>query len=256
MNFTLDNSTDPTEIGNNRTGIQFSPVDSKKTLEGAMAGVPEASTDASYLTAMRLAYSKESEPVGTMPPPASFKGAATAAVEALKGKNANVFLDMLGARLAYERTGTRLYEGLLVKFDASNVHDGGPTRQELELFRDQELAHFNLLVDCMEKLGADPTAMTPSADVQAVASSGILRVISDPRTTLTQALQAMLTAELTDNDCWVSLADLADELGQTEMADRFRIALAEEREHLAAVRSWLNISVSKQASNKKSRQPS
>ena len=66
-------------------------------------------------------------------------------------------------------------------------------------------------------MGADPTAETPSADVIGVASQGLLQVITDPRTTLSQSLEAMLTAELTDNDGWETLAALADDLGQTEL---------------------------------------
>jgi len=120
------------------------------------------------------------------------------------------------------------------------VHEGGPTREEIEEIREDELQHFLLLKEAMESLGGDPTAMTPCADVAAVASSGILKVLADARTTLTQCLDAILIAELADNDAWLALADLADGLGMNELGKRFREALAEEEEHLARVRGWIN----------------
>ena len=42
---------------------------------------------------------------------------------------------------------------------------------------------------------------------------GIMQVLTDPRSSLAQCLQVMLTAELTDNDGWELLIKLADNLG-------------------------------------------
>ncbi|HEX2573324.1 MAG TPA: ferritin-like domain-containing protein [Polyangia bacterium] len=232
----------PTDIGFNRTGISLSPIDSKLVIEGAVAGTPNPVTMPNELTEFRATFSRESEPVGTMPPPASLKGIATAMVDKLKGETPTVLLDLLGERLAFERTGTRLYEALLIKFDAASAQHtlrGGPTVEELERFRDDELRHFALLKRALTELGADPTTVTPSADIMAVASKGLVQVLTDPRTTLTQALHALLTAELVDNDGWLVLADLADRLGHDNLAADFRTALVEEEEHLARVRAWL-----------------
>ena len=91
----------------------------------------------------------------------------------------------------------------------------------------------------MEKLGGDPTAQTPCADVSAVAASGFMQVLNDPRTTLAQCLNAMLAVELADNAGWELLADLAEDAGQSDMASQFLAALAEEQEHLVIVKGWL-----------------
>jgi hypothetical protein len=91
----------------------------------------------------------------------------------------------------------------------------------------------------MEQLGADPTAMTPSADLASVQSSGVMQVVNDPRTDLGECLEAILTAELVDNDGWSLLTRLAEQIGQTEMAEKFRTAKEEEDEHLASVREWV-----------------
>jgi rubrerythrin len=232
----------PTDAGSNRTGIAVSMAEARRTIEGAAAGTPDDLVDMEPLEPMtvRVQWSSAAQPLGTMPRPASIKGAARSMVKALKGEHSNVFMDQLGARLAFERSGTRLYEALLIKHEAANVHEGGPTREELEEIRDEELEHAAMLAECIERLGADPTSVTPSADVQSVASHGVLQVVADPRTTLSQALEVVLIAELADNDAWQLLAELAEGLGQDELAQQFRHALVQEEEHLVRVRRWLS----------------
>ena len=167
-------------------------------------------------------------------------------VELGRGHCLLALVDQLAERLAFERTGTRLYEALLAKLEATDEREEGPTRVQLLRIRDDELAHFGLLTAALERLGADPTALSPSADVMAVASSGLLAVVTDPRVTLTEALKAILVAELVDNDAWQLLTELADKVGQDDLATAFRTALAEEQEHLAAVRLWVAASVDAQ----------
>jgi hypothetical protein len=238
----------PTDLGTNRTGIQASPFDSKKSEESGTGPVmPIESGGAESLAAERTHWSRQADPVGTMPLPLSAKGMVTSAVEALKGDSPTVFLDKLGERLAYERTGVRLYEALLAKLPASDLHEGGPDVEEVRRIRDDELRHFVELKGAMETLGADPTAITPCADVVAVASGGIVKVLTDPRTTLSQCLEALLMVELMDNDGWVMLIQLAEGYGKQEMADLFRRALADEDRHLAQVREWVQRGVAGQA---------
>lgn len=180
------------------------------------------------------------EPVGTMPPPASLKGMVKDVVRRLGGQKTTVLLDKIGERLAFERTGTRLYETLLEKLDGDGGFEGGPTRAQLKKIRDEEEAHFFLLHDLMTQLDGDPTAMTPSADLAGVASTGVVAVVSDARTNLAESLEAMLVAELVDRDGWVRLIELLEEAGQDDMVRACRQAEREEEEHLASVRSWLS----------------
>ena len=233
----------PTDTGPNRTGIAVSPKQSKEAIESAREGVPVDSHDTGAHHRSAVAVARDSEPLGTAPPPASPKGLAKTLLEKAKGNQPTVFLDAIGERIAFERTGVRLYEALLCRFDASHPHAGSPSRGDLERIRDEELAHFQMLCDAMRKMGGDPTAITPSADVVAVASMGISAVLDDPRCTLTEGLKAILIAELADNDSWAMLCSLADDLGQDELAENFRNALADEEEHLASVRSWLKATV-------------
>ena len=222
----------------NRTGLSAAPKD----LVAQLMQVPGMTKPSARVTRPtppppRALYAKEGgEPVGTLPLPQRAGALAL-------GKKAAVLLDKLGERLAFERSGTRLYEGVLVKFDAYGTWTGGPTRRELEKIHAEEYGHFTMLAEAIEALGGDPTAVTPAADVHAVASEGICKVVVDPRTTLQQTLEAMLVAELADNDCWTNLSALATQAGQTALATACEEATAHEREHLVLLRRWVAASL-------------
>jgi rubrerythrin len=242
----MGRQTKPTEMGMNRTGIATSPIDIKEMLEGADAG-GTLTPDGHAFEEAHLTWARQASPVGTMPPPASLRGAAKATIDLVQGKKTNVLLDLLGERLAFERTGTRLYECLLVKLAAANEHPGGPTRAELERIHDEELAHLALLKTAIEQLGADPTVVTPSADIVGVAAQGWVQALGDPRVTLTEGLKVILQAELVDNESWTTLAELASALGHDELVKQFREALVDEEEHLSLVRQWVNAALAGQA---------
>ncbi len=233
----------PTDMGRNRTGAAVHPLETKK-LEQAERGVRiDPGRDATGLHRARTSYAVEAPPVGTMPPPANIKGTARALAGALQGEKITVLLDLIGERLAYERSGVRLYEALMVKLPGADMHPGRPTMEALVHLRDQELEHFHLLCRAAERLGGDPTAMTPAADVTAVASAGVIQVLTDPRTTLNQCLKTMLGVELTDVASWELLIQLAEALDQDEIAAEFREAAVHEEQHLIQVRSWVQTSV-------------
>jgi rubrerythrin len=228
-------------IGLNRTGMGLSPILSSQMLDGSTrsGATPSAQIDDPALSRVRMDYTRKNEPLGSMPPPSSLKGVAQAAVDLIKGQRPTVLLDRLGARLAFERTGVRLYEALLDKFDALGSWEGGPSRADLEAIQQDELRHFQLLREALEALGADPTAVTPTADVSGVEALGVLQVVDDPRTTLPQALQAILTVELVDNDSWRMLIDLVGLVGPEDLAPTLQSAMRDEERHLTWVRGWL-----------------
>ncbi|CAN96577.1 hypothetical protein predicted by Glimmer/Critica [Sorangium cellulosum So ce56] len=228
------------KMGTNTTGIATSPIDSKELIEFAQVIPPSSPGSEAEAAAVRSEYARESGTVGSVPPPASVKGIIKAAGELIHGRPPALLIDKLGERLQFERSGTRLYEAMIAKHDAEGSFEGGPTRADLEAIRDDELRHFALLKRAIERLGADPTAMTPGADVVGLASSGVLAVAVEPRINLGQSLQALLVAELTDNDSWRMLIDLAIAYGQDEMAAEFRVAEQHEAIHLERVRAWLS----------------
>jgi bacterioferritin (cytochrome b1) len=229
-----------TDVGMNRTGIGISPLHSRELIEGALAGTPSSMGDEHLLGEVREQYAREAGPVGTVPPPSTLKGAAAAVVQALKGQKLSVLLDKLGERLAFERSGARLYEAVLSKAHGEGTWQGGPTMAELQQIHDDELRHVDLLRTIVVDLGGDPTVQTPSADVIGVATMGIVQVVTDPRTTLAQSLTAMLAAELVDNDGYTVLIQLAEVLGQDDMAMKLRGARADEDRHLERMRLWVS----------------
>lgn len=237
----------PTDTGTNRTGIATSPIDSPKLIQGAEIPGVTGQLDGKVIEAERALWSRDADPIGTVPPPGTLKGVAKTILEKLQGHKPTVFIDKLGARLAFERTGTRLYDAILAKFDAAHPHEGGPTREELERFRQDEHRHMLIVRDAIEFLGADPTAMTPCADIVGVAGLGWVQVLSDPRTTLTQGLDIILMAELADVDGWHVLIELAEGLGFDDLVQQCRTAHVEEEEHLMRVRSWIASAVVGQA---------
>lgn len=255
---------EPTTLGQNRTGAAINPKDISRMIEAADELSPQVPISTAPIEAERLRHIAEADTIGSIPPPASLlKGSVKKGVALLNGVSPSLFMDKVGERLAFERTGTRLYDALISKYMtlaeaggeelpaletlALEDEEGEPVLaragetplQTLRRIRSEEHGHFLMLCEVMTQLGGDPTAQTPSADVAATATLGVLQVITDPRTTLAQCLNAALVAELTDTASWELLSDLAVKAGQGELADRFTEAMAAEEQHLIAVRAWL-----------------
>ncbi|HEX6414854.1 MAG TPA: ferritin Dps family protein, partial [Burkholderiales bacterium] len=134
-----------TEVGMNRSGMLASEDGGEKMLENIKLTKP-GSGDETDLAKIRMEYAKESDPVGTLPEPQP-EGVS------------RVLMDKLGERLAFERSGTRLYDALMVKC-AADKSSGVPAK-ELKHIRDEEAMHFALVGAAIEELGGDPTAQTP-----------------------------------------------------------------------------------------------
>lgn len=220
----------------NRTGMQTSPELAEELIEGANSATPSSEGGPEDIAEFRGEYIAEGFPIGSMPAmPMTEEGEADEEELGL-----SVLLDKLSERLAFERTGTRLYEALLNKVDALGEESPGPTLEEIEEIGSEELEHFLMLNRTIEELGGDPTLQSPCADVAGVTSIGILQVLTDPRSSMAHCLQAMLTAELTDNAGWELLIKLADNLGYDDMKTEFAAALEAEERHLLNVRNWLS----------------
>lgn len=213
----------------NRTGALASPELAKDMVAGTREFPPSSTGGPEELTRVRAEY-MDGDPIGSIPSPAGAKK---------QDRKHALLADKLGERLAFERTGTRLYDGILGKLEAYGSFKGGPDREDVAELRRDELRHFHLLKQAIERMGGDPTAVTPSADVASTASQGVGMVIADPRTTPLQCLEAILIAELTDHDGWEALAELARRCGEEELAKMCDEALAEETEHLVKVRAWV-----------------
>ncbi|WP_312271095.1 ferritin-like domain-containing protein [Pseudomonas sp.] len=230
-------------MGLNRTGAQMSPEDTKRQIEATeqfRQDIPPG--DASRITEERVKFIREheaiDEQVGSVPPPGSVKGVLKTGLDKMMGKNPELLLDKLGERLAYERTGVRLYEAFIAKVAAAP--DARPELLEtLRTIQQQEAEHMQLLRDSIETLGADPTAMTPCAHVSGTMAQGIIQVLTDPRTNMAQCLNAMLTIELTDNAAWELLIELARQANHPNIASSFEVPMRHEEEHLVKIKTML-----------------
>jgi rubrerythrin len=211
-----------TEVGMNHSGMLAAEDGGEKMLENIELTRPP-SGDERDLAKLRLEYAKDAEPFGTLPEPQP-QGIA------------RVLMDKLGERLAFERSGTRLYDALMVKCAADKSCD--VPAKELRHIRDEEAVHFALVGAAIEALGGDPTAQTPSADVAGVEGMGLMQVLNDPKTTVAQALHAILVAEMVDNAAWDELIELTSQAGTDDLVARFTKARDEEQEHLEKVQAW------------------
>jgi rubrerythrin len=223
--------------GVNRTGIQMSPLDSR-AMQDFDGGAPDAFFDDAGIANLRNDYIVNADLLGSVPLPAAGKGAARGGAAALQGERPHVLLDKLGERLAFERTGARLYDALITKCEAMLDGTLSMSIDDLREIRDDEARHFLTVARAIEALGGDSTSQTPSADLVGVESMGLVQVVNDPRTTIAQSLHALLTAELADQAGWEALIALAEEREQFDMVGEFTVALDEERGHLLMVQSW------------------
>src|SRR5690606_13582743 len=162
------------------------------------------------------------------------------AVKALTGKKMHVLLDKLAERAAFERTGTRLYDMMLQKVMAAPSLPAGMTIEGVQQIRDDEHSHFLLLTTAIQELGADPTAMTPCADVTGVQGMGLVQAMGEPRLTIAQALSTLLAAEVIDKASWELLIELAEQFGLDELVQKFSDALVAEQREEAMTRTWMS----------------
>jgi rubrerythrin len=240
----MQDSIDATRMGLNRTGMQMSPHQSQEMLEGmeALDSVsPDAESvepDGQALSVTRLEYIAAADPLGSIPPPGTVKGVAKSGAKMMTGRRPQAFIDKLAERLAFERGGARLYDAVFAKAVAYTNELNKVSAEEILEIRNSEAGHALLLKECLEQLGADPTAQTPCADLVGVETMGLLQAASDPRTTLAQTLHAALAAELIDGAGWENLILMARDMGHDDMAKRFQVALDTEATHLAKVKSW------------------
>jgi rubrerythrin len=211
-----------TEVGMNHSGMLVAEDGGEKMLENMELTKPSGG-DERDLAKVRLQYAKEADPVGSLPEPQ--QSGVTA-----------VLMDKLGERMAFERAGTRLYDALLVKCAADPLKT--VPAKDIKHIRDEEAVHFALIGAAIQTLGGDPTSQTPSADVAGVEGMGLMQVVNDPKTTVAQALHAILVAEMVDNAAWEELIELTEQAGNDDLVERFTQARDEEQEHLEKVQEW------------------
>jgi rubrerythrin len=210
----------------NKTGAELRPAYTA-AMEAATDEFPPTSTGSPFgadVVRIETAQSVEQKDLG---------------LGSVPGPAPKLLFDKLGERLAFERTGVRLYEIMISKLEAFGGYQGGPTREQLLKILNEEHRHLALLHGAIQRLDGDPTAMTPAADVAGTIAQGVIQVVSDPRTTVVQGLEAMMVAELADGAGWRGLIEITRKAGHRDLADRFEEAEEVEEQHRAKVEAWL-----------------
>ncbi len=151
-----------------------------------------------------------------------------------------ILVEKLTERCAFERISVRLYDAVQTKVIERGSFPGGPTRDELGRFAREELHHFQQLAAAVFAFGGDPSATAVNRLVIPGLLEELVQRVRDPRTSVTEALQALLVAALVDVEGWEALVGLCDHVGHVGLADRFEGARHEENAHLEAIRSWVS----------------
>ena len=144
-------------------------------------------------------------------------------MENLGKMNPEKVIDVLGERLAFERSGVKLYDAILKKVKASRHTQLKKLVHELEEHRDQEEEHAEWCAEQIRALGGDPDEKTERALLVEIEAQGLEEVIFGDAP-LSQMFHALNTAELADNGGWALLVGLADQAGDEEVK-----AAAQER---------------------------
>lgn len=219
----------------NKTGKNISPLKNEELAKFAESTPPDIKGNAKKtIMQSREESILEADPIGSIPFPdfkdQGFKKIEPTSLEAM-------LIDKIGERIAFERMGIRLYEALIAKLTSLQVTPS--TLDILKNFQKEEGLHLNIVTEAMLIIGGDPTAETPCADITAVASAGILKVITDPRTNAAQSFQALLAAELIDTSSWELLIILVEKTKNVNLLNNFRQAYAQESIHQETIKSFL-----------------
>ncbi len=156
-------------------------------------------------------------------------------MEKLATKNREKVIDMLCERLAFERSGVKLYDEIVRKMRASQDPQIEKMLDPMQEHRDQEKEHEEWLEAQIRSLGGDDRATTDLSRLVTRESKGIEEVVQKDAE-IPHLFHALLAAELVDNAGWDLLVQLADEADDDEAKRQFKKRLHEEEEHLILMR--------------------
>ena len=153
----------------------------------------------------------------------------------LSSRNKTRLLELLSARLAFERLAVRLHQAALAR-----VGTDAPVASVLPGLRrvlEEEREHATWLEGQIAALGRDPTARSPAAALAELEARGLREAILDPDRSLADVFHALLALELIDHAGWHVLLLLADEADDEEARLELRKRIWQEDEHLNLIRA-------------------
>ena len=154
----------------------------------------------------------------------------------LIAKHPERVVDYLAERLAFERSGVRLYDALLERVQEAREPEVRALAPLLARQRDEEREHVGWLQEQLEALGAGSHPESARAQLSREETRGLAHVILEARAPLPHLLHALLSAELVDHAGWDLLVALADEAHDAEALRALTRRRDEESRHLALCR--------------------
>jgi rubrerythrin len=148
--------------------------------------------------------------------------------------NVGRVIDLLNERLAFERTGVRLYDRMLLRMQLTEDGEIRRMIDRMRRYRDEEHEHEVWLEDQIRDLHGDDRMPTEKSVLVLAETQGIERVVQrDPR--LQHDFHALLTAELADTAGWDLLVRIAEDFGDREARREFKERHRQEQEHVLFV---------------------
>jgi bacterioferritin (cytochrome b1) len=159
-------------------------------------------------------------------------------MDKLAKQNVSRVVDLLNERLAFERTGVKLYDTLLARLQVSTDPSIKALVEQVQEHRDEEKEHEEWLEEQIRALGGTAHALSEHAVLAHAEAEGVERVMRRDDS-IPHDFHALLTAELADNAGWDLLVQLADDFGDSKAKKEFKKRLHEEEKHLLFVRKTL-----------------
>ena len=159
-------------------------------------------------------------------------------MDKLAKKNVAKVIDLLSERLAFERSGVKLYDTLHARLRVAKDPALKALLEQVEHNRDEEQEHVEWLEEQIRALGGDAHTPTERSVLVRAESEGVERVMRRDDS-IPHDFHALLTAELADNAGWDLLVQIADEFGDPAAKKEFKKRLREEEQHLLFVRKTL-----------------
>jgi bacterioferritin (cytochrome b1) len=154
--------------------------------------------------------------------------------------NAATLVDLLTARLCYERTAAQLYDRIIAKLRARQDPDMLVMIPTLERHAEDEREHAQWLEDqiddLIDGLGGDVQATSAMAELEARETRGITEIVYEEDGDTLHMFHALFAAELADHAGWDLLVQLADEAGDRTARRELRKRQLDEEAHLEFAR--------------------
>jgi bacterioferritin (cytochrome b1) len=145
-------------------------------------------------------------------------------------------IDLLCERLAFERSGVRLYDRVIAAMQGSADSELHAMQATMEEHRAEEKEHEEWLEAQIRALGGDASAQTEGSRLVSREAAGLEEVAANDAADLQHLMHALLAAEAVDNAGWELLVELAEDVNDRDARREFTRRLHHEREHLAFVR--------------------